>query len=58
MNCLRDLNLEVQYREGVANGNTDGMFRQGWVDDDDESLKEGEVSRRVRRVHCLSTETM
>ena len=43
MDSLRDLDFEVQYREGVANGNGDGMSRQAWLDNDDEYLKEGEV---------------
>ena len=56
---LRDLDFEVQYHEGVANDNTDGMSRQAWLDDDDKSLKEGEVSRRrLHRVCCLTTVTI
>ena len=43
MDSLRDLDFEVRYREGIANGNADGMSRQAWLEDDDESLKEGEV---------------
>ena len=43
MDFLRDLDFEVQHREGVPNGNADGMSRQAWLDDNDESLKEGEV---------------
>ena len=42
MDSLRDLDFDVQYREGVVNGNADGMSRQAWLDNDDESL-EGEV---------------
>ena len=43
IDSLRDLDFEVQHREGIAIGNADGMSRQAWLDDDDESLKEGEV---------------
>ena len=41
MDSLRDLDFEVQYREGVTNSNTDGMSRQAWLDNDDKSLKKG-----------------
>ena len=43
MDSLRDLVFEVRYHEGITNGNADGMSRQAWLEDDDESLKEGEV---------------
>ena len=40
MDSLRDLDFEVRYHEGIANGNADGMSRQAWLEDDDKSLKD------------------
>ena len=33
MDSLRDLDFEVQYREGVTNGSTDGMCRSAFLRD-------------------------